>query len=128
MTRVRVMLEKCIQDSQDYGSDDEHMVSRVFFSIEAAGHRSAGHVDIKQTIGSDYERGPIEVGSPSDYAGPFNHEVFQREVTAYFRSCIGSAASGIRLGAGAGNIRMRNHTFMRQHAFEFDADAEGRAW
>lgn len=128
MVRVRVILEKCIQDSQDYGSDDEHMVSRVFFSIEADGRRSTGHVDIKQAVGSDYERGPIEVGPPADYAGPFNHEVFRREVTAYFRSCIGSAASGIRLGPGAAKIRMRNNTFVRQHAFEFDADAGGRAW
>jgi len=34
MTRVRVTLKKCIQDSQDYGSNDEHMVSRVFLSID----------------------------------------------------------------------------------------------
>jgi len=97
MAHVRVTLEKCIQDSQEHGSDDEHMVSRVFFSVEADGSRSNGHVDIKQTVGSDYETGPIEVGAPAGYAGPFNHDVFRGEVTAYFRDCVGSAASGIRL-------------------------------
>jgi hypothetical protein len=128
MVRVRVTLEKCIQDSQEYGSDDEHMVSRVFFSVEVDGRRSTGHVDIKQTVGSDYETGPIEVGTPAGYAGPFNQEVFQREVMEYFRGCIGSAASGIRLGPGAKNIRMRNNTFVRQHTFEFEAGAGGQAW
>lgn len=128
MARVRVTLEKCIQDSQEYGSDDEYMVSRVFFSIEADGRRSTGHVDLKQTVGSDYESGPIEVGAPAGYAGPFNQEVFRSEVTKYFRGCVGSAASGIRLGPGARNVRMRNNTFERQHAFEFEAEAGGRAW
>lgn len=128
MARVRVTLEKCIQDSQEYGSNDEHMVSRVFFSIEADGRRSTGHVDIKQTVGSDYESGPIEVGAPAGYAGPFKQEVFRREVTAYFRHCVGSDASGIRLGPGVKNVRMHNNTLVRQHTFAFEADAGGRAW
>lgn len=127
MARVYVTLEKCIQDSQEYGSDDEHMISRVFFSIDADGRHSTGHVDIKQTVGSDYESGPIEVGAPVGYAGPFNQEVFRREVTSYFRNCVGSAASVIRLGPGAKNVRMHS-TFVRQRAFEFEADAGGRAW
>ena len=33
---ARVTFYKCIQDSQDYGSDDEHMVSRIFFFLEIA--------------------------------------------------------------------------------------------
>ncbi|MHB1362091.1 MAG: hypothetical protein ACYCW5_05800 [Thermoleophilia bacterium] len=37
MSKVTIHLEKLIQDSQEYGSDDEHMVSRVFFSLEAGG-------------------------------------------------------------------------------------------
>lgn len=28
---ARITFHKLIQDSQDYGSDDEHMVSRAFF-------------------------------------------------------------------------------------------------
>lgn len=128
MARMKVTLEKGIQDSQDYGSDDEHMISRVFFSIEGGGKRFNGHVDLKQTVGSDYESGPIEVGTPTGYAGPFNYDVFRREVTAYFRGCVGSGASGIRIASGATNIRMRNNTFVRRHAFEFEADDSGIAW
>lgn len=123
MTHVRVTLEKCIQDSQEYGSDDEHMVSRVFFIIEAEGQRFTGHVNIKQTVGSDYERSSIEVGAPTGYAGPFNQEVFRRHVTAYFQSCVGSGASGIRFGTGA-----KNNTFVQQDVFEFEASTSGRAW
>lgn len=102
--------------------------SRVFFTIEADGQTHAGHVDLKQTVGADYDTGPIEVGRPSGYNGPFNHEVFRREVSAYYRGCVGSNASGIRLGPGASNIRMRNNTFGRKHSFDFDADVGGPAW
>jgi hypothetical protein len=128
MTHVRATLEKCIQDSQEYGSDDAHVVSRVFFTIEAEGQRFAGHVDIKQTGGGGDESGAIEVGAPTGYAGPFNQEVFHRHVTAYFQSCVGSGGSGIRLGAGAKNKRIRNHTFVQPHVFEFEASPSGRAW
>ena len=34
MAKVKITFHKCIQDSQEYGSNDEHMVSRIFFSIE----------------------------------------------------------------------------------------------
>jgi len=65
MTKARVIFNKCIQDSQDYGSNDEHMVSRVFFTLEVGDRRYDGlYVDVKQTVGSSYEDGPIEVSSP----------------------------------------------------------------
>jgi hypothetical protein len=127
MAHVRVTLQKCVQDSQDYGSNDEHMVSRVFFVVEADGRRSDGYVDLKQTVGSDYETGPIEVGAPAGYSGPFDHEVFRREVERYFRDCVGSTASRIRHGPKIEG-RMRNNTFMRQHAFEFEATPDKGGW
>jgi len=34
MLTAKITFYKCVQDSQDYGSDDEHMVSRVFFILE----------------------------------------------------------------------------------------------
>ena len=128
MAQVRVILEQCIQDSQEYGSDDEYMISRVFFTIEVGGERFVGDVDIKQTVGSDYETGPIEIGHPRGYTGPFDQGAFRQEVEKYFRGCVGSGASGIRLGPGARNIRMRNNTFVRRLAFDFEADASGRSW
>ncbi len=103
MAKARVIFHQCLQDSQNFGSDDEHMISRVSFTLEIDGRRyEGGLVDIKQTVGSSYETGPIEVGPPKGfpYKGPFNHEAFQVAVERYYRSCVGSTASGIRLGPG----------------------------
>jgi hypothetical protein len=32
--KAKVTFRKLIQDSQEYGSNDEHLVSRVFFDLE----------------------------------------------------------------------------------------------
>ena len=37
--RVRIKLNKCIQNSQEVGSDDSHMMSRVFFEIVVNGNK-----------------------------------------------------------------------------------------
>ena len=55
--------QRCVQDSQEFGSDDEHMVSRVFFGLEIGGNAYHDlHVDIKQTVGSEFEGGPPDPG------------------------------------------------------------------
>jgi len=131
MTKARVVFDKCIQDSQEYGSDDEHMVSRVFFTLEVGGRRYDGlHVDVKQTVGSGYEEGAIEVGSPkgASYKGPFNHEAFRAAVEKYYRSLVGSKATGIRIAQGAQNIRMRNNIFQRQEVVEFEVSGPDASW
>ncbi len=128
MARVKVTFHKCIQDSQDFGSDDEHMVSRVFFTVEAGGrvHRDV-HADLKQTVGSDYATGPIEVGPPVGYAGPFSHAAFARTAEAYFRGLVGAGGSGIRI-QGASNVRMQNNAFLRQQVVEFEASGREGGW
>ncbi len=120
-------LFKCIQDSQEYGSDDEHMVSRVFCTLEADGHRHKSHVDIKQTVGGDYETAPLEVGRPHGYRGPLDYERLRSEVERYYRSLVGSVGSGIRI-QGASNIRMRNNTFVKEYTFTMQAEPTGGAW
>lgn len=55
MARIRITFNRCIQDSQEYGSDDEHMVSRVFFNIQVNGEGKGEFTsDIKQTVGGGY--------------------------------------------------------------------------
>lgn len=39
MSKAKIIFHKCVQDSQDYGSDDEHMVFRVFFNLEIGKER-----------------------------------------------------------------------------------------
>lgn len=32
--KAQITFKRLVQDSQDYGSDDEHMVSRAFFDMK----------------------------------------------------------------------------------------------
>jgi hypothetical protein len=125
MERAKVTFKKLIQDSQDFGSDDDHMISRIFFDLEYRGqtHRDL-QVDVKQTVGSDIERDPIEVGHTEGYSGPGNYTAFRGETEKYFRSLVGASASGIRISGGS-NIRMRNNTFSRPHSVEFEVTPQG---
>lgn len=122
MAVVTVQFESCLQDSQELGSNDEHMVSRVFFSLLADGKRYDGlSADIKQTVGAKYESDPLEVGRPEGYEGPFNWDGFRKCVESYYRSLVGSGATGIRI-EGASNVRMRNNKFGKRATCQFDAE------
>src|SRR5262245_4681253 len=107
MAKATVHFRECIQDSQDYGSDDEHMFSRVFFDIEADGQRFTNlTADIKQTLGAAFEGSALEVTRPDSYFGPLHFGAFRSAVEHYYRSLVGAKGSGIRI-QGGGNIRMR---------------------
>jgi hypothetical protein len=103
MSQISVTFHNLIQDSQEFGSDDEHMVSRVFFTIEVEGNSYPDmYCNLKQTVGSDFESGPIEVGTPqgAKYSGPFNYDAFREAVEGYYRGNVGSSGSGIGFGTG----------------------------
>lgn len=128
MKQVTVIFHKCIQDSQDFGSDDENMVSRVFFTIEVEGNSYPDlYCDLKQTVGSNFEPGPIiEVTPPprAKYSGPFNYAAFRGAVEKYYRSNVGSSGTGIKIGTGAENIRMHNNTYFKQVRVQFEASEQ----
>jgi hypothetical protein len=127
---VKLTFHECVQDSQDYGSNDEHMVSRVFFTLEVDGKTVEGlHVDIKQSAGANYETGPIEVTPPhgAHYRGPFNYAAFRDEVEKYYRGLVGAQGGGIRI-VGSTNVRMRNNRFMVSKTVEFEVGGQDAAW
>ena len=127
MTKIKVVFHSCTQDSQDLGSD-EHMVSRLFLSIIVEGKSTDNlHVDIKQTVGSDYASGPLEVGNVTGYRGPFNHAEFQRAAESYYREMVGASGRMIRV-VGGGGVRMRNNTFMVEKSFEFEGSETVGGW
>jgi hypothetical protein len=125
MQTAHVTFTRLVQDSQDFGSNDDHMVSRVFFDLEYGGktHRDL-YVDVKQTVGSNIESDPLEVGRVSDYSGPGNYTAFRAAVEKYFRSLVGSSGRGIRI-VNASNVRMRNNTFVQQSLAEFEVTPQG---
>ena len=128
MAKAKVIFHKLIQDSQDYGSDDQHMVSRAFFSVDVEGDvPQEVYADIKQTVGTDFESAPLEVSRPNGYNGPFNYDAFRQAAEEYYRSSIGSHGSSIQIADGS-SIRMRNNTIIQQTQFEFEVSSESPAW
>jgi hypothetical protein len=130
MKQVTIEFTHAVQDSQEYGSDDEHMVSRLFFDVEVDGQRTPGlWVDVKQPVGADYERDPIEVGRPLGYKGPMNYNEFRAAAEDYYRQMVGSGARGIRLGPNVRNVRMQKNRFISRVRYTFQADDESSsAW
>jgi len=126
MARVKISFQRCVQDSQEYGSNDEHMVSRVFFNMEVDGATKRDFsVDVKQVVGGDYETTPLEVSVPENYKGPY--EPFRQAVENYYRGLIGSSSHGIRISGGS-NIRMYNNIFAVTKIVEFDTEGTDAGW
>ena len=128
MTTAKLLLHQLIQDSQDYSSDDEHMVSRVFFDLEIDSKKHEGlYADIKQPVCSWFESSPLEVSSSANYKGPFNYEAFRNIVENYYRSLAGAGSFGIHIEGGS-NIRMRNNRLAQSVAAEFEVQVAGGPW
>lgn len=115
MANAQVTFNTCIQDSQDYGSDDEHMVSRLFFTMRFQDIVKDGVTDIKQVVGSEFETTPLEVTPPQGF-NMLNYEEFRKSAETYYRSCIGGQGSVIRI-ENCANVRMRNNVIAISMSF-----------
>lgn len=123
MEKAKIVFRKCIQDSQALGSNDEHMVSRVFFDMAIRGKKYKSlYVDIKQPVGGPFETAPLEVSWPKGYEGHFNYNSFREAVEDYYRGLVGSMGRGIRI-QGGGNIRMHDNVILQQKEVELDLDS-----
>jgi hypothetical protein len=125
---AKLLFHKCVQDSQDYGSDNEHMVSRVFFSLVVPDKRYDDlYADVKQSVGANFESDYLEVSRPKEQKPPLPFEAFRSSVETYYRKLVGSSASGIRIQGGS-NIRMRNNTFNIPMEANITIDIESGGW
>ena len=133
MPDISATFMECIQDSQEFGSDDEHMVSRVWVEISVDGkHIDDYIVDLKQTVGGAFDE--IEVGPPRAvvgqgvYSGPFDHAAFRAAVVDYFLGLVGPKGRGIRIEDGK-NIRMQHNRFIAMKTVTFPAAGPpGTVW
>ena len=118
MPIMKLSFNRLVQDSQDFGSDDDHMISRAFFAIffEDAEHLDCS-VDLKQIVGSDIESSPIEVSNLQGYEGPMNKDKLQESADLYYRQ------SFVHFSKNGKNIRMRNNTRELSMDFEFEVDS-----
>ncbi len=127
MRKARVNFHKIIVDSQEYGSDDEYMVSRVFLDLEIGGQKHPNlDADIKQTVGGSFDTTPIEVESPPGYKGPFNYMAFREAVEGYYRSLVGEKGS-LFLLKGKGT-RMYGVELVKVHSLEFEVGGGDAGW
>jgi hypothetical protein len=109
-----------LQDSQELGSNDEHMVSRVLFTLEVDGKNVGDYTaDLKQAVGSESNDANVEVGPPNGYEGEFNHVGFAAAARRYFSETIGPQGRGIRIQGNPKELRMRNNTFNRKFEAKF---------
>lgn len=130
MPKIRVTFKECIQDSPEYGSDDEYMVSRVSVDLAVDRADQGGFIaDLKQAVGTDFDTGPIEVGRPVEvethkpYGGPFDQARFAEAASKYFRELLGSEGWALELRPGNRNERMQGNRFIRKKVVEFDVSA-----
>ncbi|MBZ0090825.1 MAG: hypothetical protein K8F27_01180 [Sulfuricellaceae bacterium] len=79
MTTTKLSVNKLIQDSQDYGSNDEHMVSRVFFDIKIEGTKHEGlYVRIPVNLATNSNPNPSPIPIQSRPATPVHSAMGER--------------------------------------------------
>ncbi|MDO8630823.1 MAG: hypothetical protein Q7R41_10050 [Phycisphaerales bacterium] len=129
MPTAQIVFHKLLQDSQDYHSfqkGDDHMVSRITFTLSVGGREFRElQVEVSQPFGTDADSEEFEVGKPTGpYKGPWNHNAFSDLCEKYYRSLVGSRGTAIRISGGS-NIRMRNNTCVQEMRAEFEIPNEG---
>jgi hypothetical protein len=126
---ISLTFEGCIQDAQEFGSDDVWIVSRVFFWIREEGallgdfaadlRRVAGdkfdrmrisaplqytgpmaYADLRQRVGEDFETGPIEVAPPVSAPVSLDQAKFSEQAIAYFRGFATESGTMMRVDEG----------------------------
>lgn len=126
--KARVIFHKCIINIQEYGVEDEYMVSRIFYSIETSDERYDNLTsDVKLTSGDSYETGSLEISRPENYKGPFNYSEFVNVADAYIRNLFGSRGREINI-SGSSNVHMSNITMIHPMEAYISIDSSSGGW
>jgi hypothetical protein len=127
MKKAVITFYKCIQNSQDLGSNDEHMISSIHFYLDIDGRKEDLYSIAKQTVGSDFNTGVIEISAPVGYNGPFNYTTFRDHAEKYYRGLVGKSNAMIPV-SGGGKVHMRNNTFDKIEKLELQIDDKDSSW
>ena len=125
MTTATLTFQKLIQEAQDVSSTDpkqNQLVSRAFFRLDVNDQPYADMwVILRQPLGTDYAKEPIEVEKPSgSYTGNWNQDAFRKIVEDYYRSAIGRQGRAMRIGPGSENVRMRGNTIGFSKSYQLE--------
>jgi len=124
MSKLKLIVKRLVQNSQELGSNDEHMLSRATFDVLYDGKTFSNcTVDLKQTIGAEYEKSPIEVFNLQGYDGANDWQKFCYNFDVFYRGLVGSNASVIRVGPGA-TVTMTNNVYEIQKIYEYEVDSK----
>ena len=122
---AKIDFQEILQNFQELRTDDEHMSSRIFFDLEIDGKKfSELYVDVKQTIGSDFEAASLEVGPPQGYDGPFSYSHFREEVETYYRESFGAAGRAFHIDKNSAYVYMENNKVILEKHVEFEVHPE----
>ena len=130
MAIAKLFFKGVLQNSQDYGNNDEHMISHVIFDLEIEGKRHENlYATIKQPVGSSFESANLEIYRPINYKGHlFNYTPYRSKVESYFRGIIGLNGTGIGFSSpGVSNLCMRDNWIEHPCTDEFEVqlDSDG---
>lgn len=90
MPAATIAFRRCVVNSTAYGSDEEHVGSRVFFDLLVEDNGFANLcVDVRQLAREGTKNEPLLISRPEGYEGPFNFPVFQCLVEFYYRQAVG---------------------------------------
>jgi len=129
MLIATVAFRRCIFNSPEFGSDEDHVGSRVFFDLSVAEETYANlHVDLRQLVRDGAEQEPLLITYPANYSGPFNFPVFQGLVEFYYRHAVGDKWR--MLGMPWLGMRLENWAVEQEMLVQFEVydDREEMTW
>ena len=90
MPIATLAFRRCVVNSPSYGSDEEHVITRIFFDLQIGDAAYANlSVDVRQLVREGAETEPLLVSRPEGYEGPLNVSVFNGLVEFYYRQAVG---------------------------------------
>jgi hypothetical protein len=118
--KALLIFNTIIQDSQEFGSSNQHMVSRVFFDLRIGADLHTGlAADVKQRVGDDHEHAPLDVSMPQSLAGSISYEDFRDFVERYYRDSFTPPTSSYGFGPGT-RIRIMHNVVNRRSVEEIE--------
>ncbi|MBD3328468.1 hypothetical protein GF340_04145 [Candidatus Peregrinibacteria bacterium] len=128
MKKAKIVFQECIQNAQDYETDEEMLDARIKINFVVEGQSATEmSVALKLPSGGKFENTVLEVEWPKTYKGLMNYQAFRDAVEHYYRDCIGSQGKGIHI-AGGSNIIMRNNIMRFPKTVEIEVDEKEFGW
>ena len=105
-----VTFKRCVQNAENTGGDEEHIVSHIYFDLELDQQKHTDVcLEIKQPIQGD---APIEVSKPHGYTGAGEFSELREAAAAYYKKLVGTQP--------AKEIPAQNNLIVQEETVEFE--------